>query len=81
MITSKCRIDFRQNLQIRSKTGKDQILNIRNSLGTKFQLKLIILNFWTKVTQKRYFQCKKEKKDNNHQILHIQISLSSKFQL
>ena len=30
------------------------------SLGTKFQLKLITLSFWTKFTQKRYFQLKPE---------------------
>ena len=44
---------FGQNLQI--KTSKEEksehhnrILYIRNSLGTKFHLKLTILNFWTK---------------------------------
>ena len=36
------------------------ILHIWISLGTKFQLKLIILSFWTKFTQKRYFQLKTE---------------------
>ena len=36
------------------------ILHIRISLGTKFQLKLIISSFWTKFTQKRYFQLKAE---------------------
>ena len=36
------------------------ILHIWISLGTKFQLKLIILSFWTKFTQKRYFQSKTE---------------------
>ena len=36
------------------------ILYIWISLGTKFQLKLIILSFWTKFTQKRYFQLKTE---------------------
>ena len=40
----------------------NQILYIQNSLGTKFQLKLTILNFWTKLTQKGYFHSKKEKK-------------------
>ena len=35
---------------------------MQNSLGAEFQLKLIILNFWTKLTQKGYFQYKKEKK-------------------
>ena len=57
---------FGQNLQKRSKIEKSEhhhrILNIQNSLGTKFQLKLTILNFWTKLTQKGYFQSKKEKK-------------------
>ena len=38
----------------------DRILHIWISLGTKCQLKLIILNFWIKFTQKRYFQLKKE---------------------
>ena len=37
-----------------------EILHIWISLGTKFQLKLIILSFWTKFTQKRYFQLKTE---------------------
>ena len=37
-----------------------RILHIRNSLGTQFQLKLKILNFWTKLTQKRYFQSIKQ---------------------
>ena len=36
------------------------ILHIWISLGTKFQLKLIILSFWTKFTQKRYFKSKTE---------------------
>ena len=34
-----------------------EIIHTRNSLGTKFQLKLT-LNFWTKLTQNRYFQPK-----------------------
>ena len=38
----------------------DGILRIWISLSTKFQLKLIILSFWTKFTQKRYFQLKTE---------------------
>ena len=36
------------------------ILHIWISLGTKFQLKQLILSFWTKFTQKRYFQWKTE---------------------
>ena len=39
-----------------------QIRYIRNSLGTTFQLKLSIVNFWTKLTQKVYFQPKTEKR-------------------
>ena len=35
-------------------------LHIWISLSTKFQLKLIILSFWTKFSQKRYFQLKTE---------------------
>ena len=41
--------------------------------------------FWTKLTQKSCFQSKEKKKEtkrqNHHPILHIQISVSSKFQL
>ena len=37
-----------------------RILHIWISLGAKFQLKLIILSFWTKLTQKWYFQLKTE---------------------
>ena len=40
-------------------------------VGTKFQLKLTILNFWTKLTQKSHFQSKKENNENHHQIVHI----------
>ena len=45
---------FERNLQKRSKTEKVKItikfyiLEMRNSIGTKFMLKLTILNFWTK---------------------------------
>ena len=38
-----------------------RILQIRISLATKFQLKLIILSFWTKFAQKECFQSKKKK--------------------
>ena len=37
------------------------ILRIRINLGTKFQLKLTNLIFWTKFVQKGYFWCKTEK--------------------
>ena len=40
------------------------ILLIRISLGTKFQLKLTILTFWTKFTQKGYFWSKTKKVTN-----------------
>ena len=36
------------------------ILHIQVSFGTKLKLKLIILGFWTKFTQKKYFQSKTE---------------------
>ena len=52
---------------------------IRISLGTKFQLKLTILIFWTKSTQTGYFQSNTEKV--NITILHIEVSLGTKFQL
>ena len=35
-------------------------MNILISLGTKFQLKLIILGFWTKSAQKSHFLLKTE---------------------
>ena len=37
-----------------------EILHIWISVGTEFQLKHIILSFWTKFTQKRYFLLKTE---------------------
>ena len=37
-----------------------RIFYIGYSLGPKLQLKLTILNFWTKLTHKGYFQSKKE---------------------
>ena len=39
-------------------------MHLRFSLGTKFQLKLTIVIFWTKFTQKEYF-CRKTEKVNN----------------
>ena len=48
-------------------------------VGTKFRLKMTLLNFWIKLTQKGYFRTKKN--ENYHRILHIQINLDSKFQL
>ena len=42
---------------------------IRDSPGTKSQLKMKILNFWTKLI------------NLHHRLLHIRISLSTKFQL
>ena len=58
-----------------------QILHIRNSVVTKFQLKLTILNFCTRSIEKVYFQSKKEKIENYHQIIHILVVLGSKFHL
>ena len=46
-------------------------------VGTKFRLKMTLLNFWIKLTQKGYFRTKKN--ENYHRILHIQINLDSKF--
>ena len=37
-----------------------RILRISVSLGTKFQLKLTVLSFWTKIAQKGYFRLKTE---------------------
>ena len=57
------RVNYREINQVTSKYQID-FLEKFASLGTKFQLKLAILNFWTK---------------NHHRILHIQISLGPKF--
>ena len=57
------------------------ILHIWISLGTKFQLKLPILSFWTRFAQKGYFQSKNGKSERHHWILHIRIRLGGKFQL
>ena len=77
--------DFlKKSCEKRSKTEKVNIsiLHIRNSPGTKFQLKMKILNFWTKlINRKIVFPISKGKdgKGNYHRILHIRISLGSKF--
>ena len=66
---------MKKNAPCHSKFGKErskaeevehhyQILNTLKSLSTKSQLKLTILDVWTK---------------NHYQVLHIQISPSSKF--
>ena len=48
------------------------MLHIRNSLGTKFHVKLTILIFLTKLTQKGLKRKKQRKKNENHyRILHI----------
>ena len=56
-------------------------LHIRISLGTKFQLKLIILAFWTKFAQKRIFLIQNKISKYYHWILHIWISVDTKFKL
>ena len=79
---------FGQNLQKRSEIEKSEhhhkMLHIQIALGTKFCLKMTLLNFWTKSTQKGYFRSKKKKekkKENYHRIPHIRINQGSKFQL
>ena len=56
------------------------ILKVRAGVSI-FSRKLTIFNFWTKLTQKIYFQSKIENSGNHHRILHIRISLGSRFQL
>ena len=51
--------------------------NRHSGVGAKFHLKMTFFNFWIKLTQKGYFRTKKN--ENYHRILHIQISLDSKF--
>ena len=50
-------------------------------VGTKFRIKLTLLNFWMKLTQNGYFGTKKKENENYHRILYIQINLDSNFQL
>ena len=75
---------FGQNLQEISKIEKVNI-TIKFSifklvyLGTKFCLKLTLLNFWIKLTQKGISELKEI--ETYHPILHIQITLDSRFQL
>ena len=57
-----------------------QILHIWISLGTKFQLKLRILVYWTKFA-KKYFRPRTKKIEHHHWILSIWIRLGAKFQL
>ena len=48
--------------------------SVRHSrAGTKFRLKMTLLNFWIKGISKL-------KNENYHRIVHIQIKLDSKFQ-
>ena len=47
-----------KNSKIEESEHHYKILHIQISLGTKFRLKLIFLNFWIKLTQKGYFQTK-----------------------
>ena len=56
-------------------------LSICSSLGDRYQPKLTILNFWTKLIQKGYFQSKKKNNENHYWVLYIRISLGSMFQL
>ena len=59
-----------KSLKQKKKTKKkhhNQILHIQYRLGTKFQLQLTVLNFWTKLTQSRSFQSKKINKKQQKQ--------------
>ena len=57
------------------------ILDIRISLGTKFQLKLAILKFGTKFFQKWYFKVDTGENKHHHWILHIRIRIATKSHL
>ena len=70
---------FEQDLQksVCNKKSKyhHRILHIQSSQGTKFQLKLTILNL-DQINPKRiYFQSKKENNNYHHQILRIPINI------
>ena len=57
------------------------ILLIQISLGTKFQLKLTILIFWTKFAQKGYFQSKTEKVNSTTEFCIFKLVLVPNFSL
>ena len=63
--TSKWQIDFwtkiAKKVQNRKSEHRYEILHIQISLGTKFRLKVTLLNFWIKFIQKEYFWTKKMK--------------------
>ena len=50
-------------------------------VGSKFHLKLTILAFLIKFSQKGYFRSETEKSEHNYRSLHIPISLGTKFRL
>ena len=52
-----------------------------NQSRYQLQLKLTILIFWNKFAQKRCFRSKTKKSEHHHWILHIRVSLRTKFQL
>ena len=67
--TSKYQMDCldkfsKKNVNNKKSEQHYQILHIQNSLGTKFQFKLAILNFRSKLTQEK-------KNENYHQILRV----------
>ena len=53
---------FLTKIQNRKSEHHHRILHIKNSLGTKFQLKLTIFSFWAKLNKKGYFRSQKEEK-------------------
>ena len=48
------------SIQTKKREERHSILHISSSLGTKFQLKLIIVALWSKFSQKEYFRSKTE---------------------
>ena len=72
--------NLQKGLKQKKKEHHHRILHTRKCLGSKFQLKLTNLSFWTKLTRKGYSQSKKEKNENHRRILHIR-KLVSRFQV
>ena len=65
-VTSKYQTDFlnktyKKKVQNKKSEHHHRILHIRNSLGTKFQLKLTILNFLDQINPKRVLESKIKK--------------------
>ena len=56
-----------------------KFLHLQNSLGSKYQIKLTILIYENKFARKRIFKVEIRKNELDYFILHIRISVGTKF--